>query len=393
MKSLVVNAGSSSLKFQLFEMPEEKVIIKGLIERIGFEEAKLIVTYNNEKKEYVSPIKDHNEGCKVLLKTLQDYEVIKELEEIKVVGHRVVQGGEDFKDSVVIDDEVITKINNLSHLAPLHNPANLIGIDAFRKVLPNAVQVACFDTTFHQSIPEENFLYPVPYEWYQKYSVRKYGFHGMSHEFIAGETINLLGAKKASRIIVAHMGNGISLTAIKDGKSVDTTMGLTPLDGVPMGTRSGAIDPSIFSYLNKAANLSVDEITEALNKKSGLLGLSQISSDSRDVVIASEKGNKQAILTLNIQAKRIADYIGAYYLLLGGLDALVFTAGIGENAFEVRKLVCDRLSAIGVELDPKRNVRPLKDIIISSKKSKVKVLVIPTNEELMIVRKAYNLAK
>ncbi len=393
MKSLVVNAGSSSLKFQLFEMPEEKVIIKGLIERIGFDEAKLIVTYNEEKKEFIQAIKDHEQGCEVLLKTLQDYQVITELGEIQVVGHRVVQGGEDFKESVVIDDEIIKKIDNLSHLAPLHNPANLIGIKAFKKVLPNATQVACFDTTFHQSIPKENFLYPVPYEWYEKYSVRKYGFHGMSHDYIARETIKLLGRKKAARIIVAHMGNGISLTAIKDGKSIDTTMGLTPLDGVPMGTRSGAIDPSIFAYLAKSAKLGVDDITEALNKKSGLLGLSQISSDSRDVVVAAEGGNEQAQLTLNIQAKRVCDYIGAYYLLLGGLDAIIFTAGIGENAFEVRKIICDRLGAIGVLLDPKKNIRPLKDIIISHKKSKVKVLVIPTNEELMIVRTAYQLAK
>ena len=374
-------------------MPEEKVIIKGLIERIGFDEAKLIVTYNEEKKEFIQAIKDHEQGCEVLLKTLQDYQVITELGEIQVVGHRVVQGGEDFKESVVIDDEVIKKIDNLSHLAPLHNPANLIGIKAFKKVLPNATQVACFDTTFHQSIPKENFLYPVPYEWYEKYSVRKYGFHGMSHDYIARETIKLLGSKKAARIIVAHMGNGISLTAIKDGKSIDTTMGLTPLDGVPMGTRSGAIDPSIFAYLAKSAKLGVDDITEALNKKSGLLGLSQISSDSRDVVVAAEGGNEQAQLTLNIQAKRVCDYIGAYYLLLGGLDAIIFTAGIGENAFEVRKIICDRLGAIGVLLDPKKNIRPLKDIIISHKKSKVKVLVIPTNEELMIVRTAYQLAK
>lgn len=389
MKLLAINAGSSSLKFQLFEMPSETVILKGLIERIGIDDTKLIINLNGKKEEVALQIKNHKQACEVLLNTLIEKQVIADKSEIKGVGHRVVQGGEYFKQPTIIDNEVIKKIDELSILAPLHNPANLVGIKAFYEIMPEALQVACFDTTFHTTLPQTSFLFPVPYGWYTKYGVRKYGFHGMSHQYVSMEARKILGEKHSSRLIVCHLGNGVSLTAVKDGKSIDTTMGLTPLDGIPMGTRSGAVDPSIFEYVATQSKMNINQITNELNKNSGLLGVSGVSSDSRDVIAAAGEGNHQAELALQIQAKRICDYIGAYYCLLGGLDSLIFTAGIGENSVETRALVCQGVEALGISIDPKLNTRPLKGNVISKKSSKVKVLVIPTNEELMIIRSVF----
>ena len=394
MKILAINAGSSSLKFQLFLMPDEKIITKGLIERIGFDDAIVTLKYDGKKIEKKEKIKDHVQACKILLDLLIENNIIKDYSEIKAIGHRVVQGGEYFKNPVVLDDVAISKIDELSILAPLHNPTNLVGIKAFLKTMPNQVQVACFDTTFHSTIPKENYTYAVPYSWYKDYMVRKYGFHGISHEYVSKSARKILGDKKSSKLIVCHLGNGISLTAIHNGKSIDTTMGLTPLDGIPMGTRSGSIDPGILEYINKMTNKSVSEIVKDLNKSSGLLGVSGISSDSRDVIKAMREGNEIAKLALDIQVKRICDYIGSYYVLLGGLDAIVFTAGIGENSVSTRKSILEKIEFLGLKVDYVKNSEKISDATFLTKKSsKIKALVIPTNEELMIAKSTYELAK
>ena len=385
MKILSVNAGSSSLKFQLLQMPEEHEIASGLVERIGNKNAEFKIKFNGKsdtKSDLV--VLDHSVAVDLVIKGLLENKVIASLDEIQGVGHRVVQGGELFKSSVIVDDDVVIKIASLNDLAPLHNPANIIGINAFRKAIPNVIHVAVFDTTFHQTMPEENFLYGTPYEWYKNHGVRKYGFHGTSHQYVSELAQARLG-KEDSKIIVAHIGNGASITAIKDGKSIDTSMGLTPLEGFPMGTRSGNVDPAIFQLMQQKEGYSLEKTLNELNKRSGYLGISGVSHDSRDIIAAAESGNKRAELALNIQAKRIVDYIASYYVLLGGLDALVFTAGIGENAKEVRKNVCDRLGVLGIYIDDaKNNSRGDKDITADN--SKVKVWVIPTNEEVMIAR-------
>ncbi len=385
MKILSVNAGSSSLKFQLLQMPEEIEISSGLVERIGNKNAEFTLKFNGSKfasKDLV--ILDHSVAVDLVIKGLLEHNVISSLGEIQGVGHRVVQGGELFKESTIIDDDVVIKIASLNDLAPLHNPANIIGINAFRKALPDVIQVAVFDTTFHQTMPEVNYLYGVPYEWYEKHGVRKYGFHGTSHQYVSQVAHQRLG-KKQSKIIVAHIGNGASLSAVLDGKSIDTSMGLTPLEGFPMGTRSGNVDPAIFQLMQQKEGYSLEKTLSELNKSSGYLGISGVSHDSRDIVAAAEAGNQRAKLALEIQAKRIVDYIASYYVLLGGLDALVFTAGIGENAKEVRSLVCKKLEVLGIKIDEVLN-NSRGDKEISAKDSKVKIWVIPTNEEVMIAR-------
>lgn len=393
MKVLAINAGSSSLKFQLFSMPEEKIIAKGLIERIGFDDAMITLKYDDKKIEKKQVIKDHVKACTILLDLLIENSIIKDYSEIKAVGHRVVQGGEYFKAPVLLDDEAIKKIDELSILAPLHNPANLVGIKAFLKTMPDTFQVALFDTTFHSTIPKENYTYAVPYSWYKDYMVRKYGFHGISHEYVSKYARKILGDKKSSRLIVCHIGNGISLTAIKDGLSLDTTMGLTPLDGIPMGTRSGSVDPGIIEYINKMTNNSISEIIKSLNKESGLLGISGVSSDSRDVIKAMKEGNTYAMLALDIQVKRICDYIGSYYVLLGGLDAIIFTAGIGENSVSTRKSILEKIEFLGLKVDYLKNMSKVSEpTFLTKKSSKIKALVIPTNEELMIARSTYKIA-
>ncbi|RED20207.1 acetate kinase [Acholeplasma laidlawii] len=385
MKILSVNAGSSSLKFQLLQMPEEFEIASGLVERIGNKNAEFKIKFNGSSKTQSDlVVLDHSVAVDLVIKGLLENKVIASLDEIQGVGHRVVQGGELFKESVVIDDDVVIKIASLNDLAPLHNPANIIGINAFRKAISNVIHVAVFDTTFHQTMPEENFLYGTPYEWYTKHGVRKYGFHGTSHQYVSELAHARLG-KDHSRIIVAHIGNGASITAVRDGKSIDTSMGLTPLEGFPTGTRSGNVDPAIFQLMQQKEGYSLEKTLNELNKNSGYLGISGVSHDSRDIIAAAEGGNKRAQLALDIQAKRIVDYIASYYVLLGGLDALVFTAGIGENAKEVRKLICDRLGVLGIKLDDNKN-NSRGDKEISSDASNVKIWVIPTNEEVMIAR-------
>ena len=389
MKIIAVNAGSSSLKFQLLTMPEEHEITSGLVERIGYDNAVFSIKVNGEKIKKEQSILNHKVAVELVIKGLLENKIIESLEEINGVGHRVVQGGEIFKDSVVIDDQVIEDIKSLNDLAPLHNPANITGIKAFREILPNVIQVAVFDTTFHQSMKEDAYLYASPYEWYEKYGVRKYGFHGTSHQYVSERAIELLNQKE-SKIIVAHLGNGASLCAVKDGKSVDTSMGLTPLEGIPMGTRSGNIDPSVLMLVSQKEDKTYGEVLNDLNKHSGYLGVSGISNDSRDIVDNMHKGHHRATLAHRIQIKRIADYIGSYYVYMGGLDAICFTAGIGENAPEIRQDVIDAVKVLGIKLDQEENQKR-GERLISTKDSKVKVFIIPTNEEVMIAREVMRL--
>jgi len=394
MKVMAVNAGSSSLKFQLLEMPTEKLLVSGVVERIGLNDSIFSMKYSGETYKEIVGIPTHSIAVKMLLEYLISTKILTSLDEIEGVGHRVVHGGEKFSDSVIITQEVIDGIEEVSELAPLHNPANLTGIHAFQEALPTVPQVAVFDTAFHQTMDPVEYMYSVPYEWYTKYGVRKYGFHGTSHKYVSLRAAAMLGKKPEEvRVIVCHIGNGVSLCAVKNGKSVDTSMGFTPLAGIPMGTRSGDIDPAIVQYISEKEHKSLDEVINELNQKSGYLGLSELSSDSRDLWEAVERGDKKSILAVEKQAKIIADYIGAYYLTLGGCDAICFTAGIGENASETRKLVVDRLGALGVELDYKRNITRGKETVISKDNSKIKILLIPTNEEVMIARDTLRLIK
>lgn len=386
MTLLSVNAGSSSLKFQVLIMPEERILTSGVVERIGFEEAVFSIKVDGRKESIIQPIMNHEEAVEILIQALLTHNIIASLNDIDGVGHRVVQGGEIFKESALIDAIVINHIKQLSPLAPLHNPANLVGILAFMQVMPYAKHVAVFDTTFHQSMPKETFLYAVPYHWYTKYGVRKYGFHGTSHQYVSQEAMKLLN-NNAAKVIVIHMGNGVSLCAIDGGKSVDTSMGLTPLEGVPMGTRSGNVDPALISYLKDNTEMTSDDVLEALNKKSGYLGLSGgFSSDSRDIVDKMATGDELAKNAFDVQVKRVCDYIGSYYVTLGGLDMLCFTAGIGENAPIVREAIVNRLKALGITLDHHANEVKGQVQKISGPDSKVPVYVIPTNEEVMIAR-------
>ena len=384
MKIMAVNAGSSSLKFQLFEMPSEDVVTSGVVERIGYDNALFAIKVDGEKIETTQPVLDHGKAVELLLESLIKHNIIKDLNEIKGVGHRVVQGGEKFKESAIITDEMIRVLTSLNDLAPLHNPANITGIEAFRKVLPNINQVAVFDTTFHQTMKAEAYLYSTPYEWYEDYGVRKYGFHGTSHQYVSQRAMQLLENPKA-KIIVCHLGNGASLCAVDAGKSIDTSMGLTPLEGIPMGTRSGNIDPAILSIVANKEGRSVEAILDDLNKRSGYLGVSGLSNDSRDIIKGMKAGNMRAKLAHDIQMKRIADYIGSYYVYMGGLDAIVFTAGIGENESLVRKHILERISVLGVIVDDEAN-QHRGEREITTKDSKVRAFIIPTNEEVMIAR-------
>ena len=397
MKFLCVNAGSSSLKFQLFDMPEEKVLISGYIEKIGLEDSFWTTKINGEKIKGAKDLKNHSEAVEVLLNELIENKAVKSLDEIKGVGHRVLHGGEKYSESVLITDEVINDIKELTKLGPLHHPGNLAGIEALKAVLPNVPMVAVYDTAFHQTMPKENFMYPVPYEWYLKYGVRKYGFHGTSHKYITTVMKEKLGRDDVN-LIICHIGSGASISAIKEGKCFDTTMGITPLDGLMMGTRSGAIDPSIIEYVCKESGMDVAEATNALNKKSGLLGVCGFS-DNRDVEKAAASGDERAILALDMYHDRIAKYIADYYIELGGkVDAIVFTAGIGENGIESREEIINRLSPLGLTIDKdvNNNIAGYKDNqegIISGKDSKVAIYVVPTNEELMIIKDTYEIVK
>ena len=386
-KVMSINAGSSSLKFQLFEMPEEKVLISGNVERIGFEDAYFTTKYNGAKNKQVLPIKNHGEAVSYLLKTLVDLKVVKDLNEIKGVGHRVVQGGNLFSESTKVVEGTIETLSTISDLAPLHNPAAITGYEAFKVALPKAGHVLVFDTAFHSKMPEVSYMYATPYEWYEKYGVRKYGAHGTSHEYVSQEAIKYLNLGKNSKVITCHIGNGASISAVLDGKCLDTSMGFTPLAGVVMGTRTGDIDPAVVPYVMRKANMTAEEVLNAFNKKSGLLGVSGVSSDSRDVEDAAKAGNARAVLAQDLQVRSIVRYVGSYYAELGGCDAIVFTAGLGENNSALREAVCNQLApTMGIKLDKEANKVRGDFAVISAKDSKVSVLVIPTNEELVIAR-------
>ncbi len=393
-KIIAVNAGSSSLKFQLFEMDDESVIASGVVERIGLENGIYTLKYQGEKYVWEQPIPDHKKGVELLLKSLIEYHVVKSLDEIAGVGHRVVQGGDRYKESVIFDDEVAAGVRELSSLAPLHNPAHITGYEAFKAAMPKVGHVAVFDTAFHSGMDEETFLYPLPYEYYENDHVRRYGFHGSSHRYVSERCRELLGNPAHSNIIVCHLGAGGSLAAVKDGKSINTTMGFTPLAGIVMGTRCGDIDPSIVTYLMGEKGLTPDQMDQIMNKESGLLGISGISSDYRDVEAAADQGNHRAQMALKVFARRVADYIGSYFVQLGGLDAICFTAGIGENSSTARRDIINNIKdALGIELDEEKNKVRAQECLISTPESKVKVYVIPTNEELIIARDTKRLLK
>ncbi|KXG11616.1 Acetate kinase [Anoxybacillus sp. P3H1B] len=392
-KIIAINAGSSSLKFQLFDMPSETVLTKGLVERIGFEDAAFTITVNGEKVQEVTPIPDHAVAVKMLLDKLIRFEIIHSFEEIDGIGHRIVHGGEKFSDSVLITDEVLKEIEELSELAPLHNPANIIGVKAFKEILPNVPAVAVFDTAFHQTMPEQSFLYSLPYEYYTKFGIRKYGFHGTSHKYVTQRAAELLGRPiEQLRLISCHLGNGASIAAVEGGKSIDTSMGFTPLAGVAMGTRSGNIDPALIPYIMEKTGKTAEEVIDVLNKRSGMLGVSGFSSDLRDIEKAAAEGNERAELALEVFANRIHKYIGSYAARMCGVDAIIFTAGIGENSDVVRAKVLRGLEFMGVYWDPSLNKVRGKEAFISYPHSPVKVLVIPTNEEVMIARDVVRLA-
>ncbi len=393
-KILSVNAGSSSLKFQLLEMPAQTVITKGLVERIGFNDGVFNIKFEDQKIEKVLPIKDHSVAVHLLLEALLDLKIVANYDEISGVGHRVVHGGEKFDRSVIITDEVLAEIDALSELAPLHNPAHVLGIKAFMKELPHAVPVAVFDTAFHQTMNKDAYLYPVKYEWYQKYGVRKYGFHGTSHQYVAKRCATLMGKPlEETKLITIHLGNGASLTAVKGGHSVDTSMGFTPLAGLMMGTRSGDVDPAVLPFVMAKENLTVEQAVNALNKESGLYGVSGESSDMRDILKLVAQKDERAMIAFDLYVKRICDYIGAYYIYLNGVDALVFTAGIGENSTPVRKAIVDRLGVLGIKLDDEANKAMGEEQLISTADSKIKAYAIPTNEELMIAEDTYAFVK
>ncbi|MGG3843704.1 acetate kinase [Anoxybacillus kestanbolensis] len=392
-KVIAINAGSSSLKFQLFNMPSEEVLTKGVVERIGFEDAIFNITVNGEKIKEVTPIPDHAVAVRMLLDKLIELGIIQSFDEIEGIGHRVVHGGEKFSDSVLITDETLKEIEDLSDLAPLHNPANVVGIKAFREVLPNVPAVAVFDTAFHQTMPEQSFLYSLPYEYYEKFGIRKYGFHGTSHKYVTQRAAELLGRPiEQLRLISCHLGNGASIAAVEGGKSIDTSMGFTPLAGVAMGTRSGNIDPALIPYIMQKTGKTAEEVIDILNKKSGMLGLTGFSSDLRDIEEAAAKGDRRAELALEVFAGRIHKYIGSYAARMCGVDAIIFTAGIGENSDVVRAKVLRGLEFMGVYWDPALNKVRGKEAFISYPHSPVKVLVIPTNEEVMIARDVMRLA-
>lgn len=392
-KIMTVNSGSSSLKFKLYEMPEEKVICSGNAERIGNEDGIFTIKYG-DKKDVTNPrFPDHATAAKTVLDALVEKGIIKNFNEIKGVGHRIVQGGKYFSKSAIFDEDTEKKIDSLIPLAPLHNAAHLVCFRAFKKVLPDTPAVAVFDTAFHQTMLPEDYVFPIPYELTEKYDIRRYGAHGTSHKYLSEKALTYLKGVKHPRIISCHIGSGASITAIKDGKCVATSMGLTPLGGIMMGTRTGDMDPSVFNYVVSVTGKTAEEVYQMFNKKSGFLGVSQISNDSRDVLAAAEKGDKKAILANNIFNRRIADFIGQYYVRLGGCDLLIFSAGIGENEPRTRQSVGDLLhDALGITVDKNLNYNcHATEMVISSKDSKIPVVVIPTDEEVMIARDTYKL--
>ncbi len=395
MNILVINCGSSSLKYQLVNMDDESVLAKGLAERIGIEKSVLIhCPAGKDKVTIQKDMGEHTDAIRMVLDALIDSEhgVIKDMSEIGAVGHRVVHGGEDFASSVLIDDEVMKCIEDNSCLAPLHNPANIMGIEACKQIMPNTSMVAVFDTAFHQSMPPSSYIYALPYEYYTEYKIRRYGFHGTSHKFVSQRAAELTGIPYGEmKTITCHMGNGSSLAAVDGGEVLDTTMGLTPLEGVPMGTRSGDMDPSIMQHLANVTGMDIHEITSVLNKKSGVLGISGVSSDFRDLEEAAANGNERAKLALDIFEYRCAKYIGAYAAAMNGVDCIVMTAGVGENSILTRKRLVGRLGYLGIELNEENNNSRGKEILISTPESKVQVWVIPTNEELMIARDTLNI--
>ena len=391
-KIMAVNAGSSSIKFQLLEMPAEQVIASGVMERIGLATGIFTLKYDGKKEETNPVLPTHAEGVELLLHTLLEKGIVKSLDEISGVGHRVVQGGEYFKDSSLVDEVVVEKIAELADLAPLHNPAHIIGIKAFQKALPNVPQVVVFDTVFHQTMPEEAYMYATPYEWYEKYGIRKYGAHGTSHKYVSERGAELMGKPlEDTKIIVCHLGNGASISAVEGGKCKDTSMGLTPLEGIPMGTRTGNIDPTVVSYICAKEDKTAAEVVNELNKKSGYLGMSGRSNDARDVTNGMNEGDHRCKLTFDVQAKRIVDYVASYYVYLGGCDAICFTAGMGENLKHLRMNVAKRLGVLGVEIDEQLNDTFSDERIISTPNSKIKLYIVPTNEEVMIARDTFGL--
>lgn len=390
MKILSVNAGSSSLKFQLYEMPEEKVLISGLMERIGVGNSFYTIKVNGEKIKKEVELNNHEEAFETLVKELEENKVVESLDEIEGIGHRVVQGGDYFDKTVVIDDEVLAKIEELSSLAPLHNPAAVTGIKAAKDVFPNAVQTAVFDTAFHQTMPKENFLYALPISWYTDLKVRRYGAHGTSHKFVSQRMNEILG-RDDTKLITCHIGNGASVSAVVNGKCVNTSMGLTPNAGLIMGTRCGDIDASIIPYVMEKTNMSAKEIDNAINKESGLLALSRKSSDSRDIENGIAEGDENCILAQKMYVRRIVDYIAKYYVEMKGCDAICFTAGIGEKAVDTRRDILNELDVLGIYLDSEANNSRGKECMISTKDSKIECWVIPTDEELMIARDTMNL--
>ena len=397
MNILVINCGSSSLKYQLIDSETEKALAKGLCERIGIDGRLTYSPAGGEKEVTDAPMPTHTEAIQLVLDALTNEKtgVIKSLDEVGAVGHRLVHGGEKFACSAVITDEMIAAVEECNDLAPLHNPANLIGVDACKKCMPGVPMVGVFDTAFHQTMPKEAYMYALPYEYYEKYKVRRYGFHGTSHSFVSKRTAEFLGKNvEDMKIIVCHLGNGSSISAVKGGKSIDTSMGLTPLEGVPMGTRSGDIDPAILEFLAKKENMDIFQLTAMLNKKSGVFGVSDgVSSDFRDLENAAAEGNDKAQLARDVFAYNVAKYVGAYVAAMNGVDAIAFTAGVGENDKNVRKAIVERLGFLGIELDEEANSKRGEDNIISTADSKVTVCVIPTNEELAIARETLALVK
>ena len=389
MNVLVINCGSSSLKFQLINSDTEAVLAKGLCERIGIDGSLTYQPAGGEKEKSDKAMPTHTEAIQFVIDALTDPEkgVVKSLDEIGAVGHRVVHGGEKFASSTVITDEVLAAIEECNDLAPLHNPANIIGINACKELMPGTPMVAVFDTAFHQTMPSKAYMYGLPYEYYEKYKVRRYGFHGTSHSFVSKRVAEINGVPyDATKTIVCHLGNGASICAVENGKSVDTSMGLTPLEGLIMGTRSGDIDPAIMEFIAKKEDLDIAGVMNVLNKKSGVQGVSGLSSDFRDLSAGAEAGNERAVLALDAFAYRVAKYVGSYVAAMNGVDTIVFTAGIGENDGDVRRRVCGYLGYLGIELDAEANKARGEEVVISTPDSKVKVMVVPTNEELAIAR-------
>jgi acetate kinase len=390
MKILVINCGSSSLKYQLIDMNGEIVLAKGLVERIGIEGSK--IKHDTTGKDRVvieEPMKDHKDALRLVLESIinKEYGAISSMDEIGAVGHRVVHGGEDFSESVIIDGAVMEALEKNISLAPLHNPPNIIGINACRELMPHTPMVAVFDTAFHQTIPAENFIYAIPYEYYEKYKIRRYGFHGTSHKYVSQRAAEILGKDiKDLNIVTCHLGNGSSVTAVQGGKSIDTSMGFTPLEGLAMGTRSGDIDPAIIPFIMEKENMTFDDVNNMLNKKSGVLGVSGISSDFRDLEIAEKEGNERAKLALDVFCNKVTKYIAAYAAQMCRIDVLVFTAGIGENSNTIRERICDGLECLGIIIDKELNNVRGEEAIVSRGLTGTTIMVIPTNEELMIAR-------